>query len=119
MIRKVTMEGNVKVAQEIYFISGNMSTFAGSGRGRTEDGIGVNASFNVPIGITLDEFTGDVYVSEFSGNVIRRFLYKVFIFDVLIYKIIYYQGHVTPIHNTKCIVKSTVNLLQSISSLFV
>ncbi len=53
-------------------ISGNVSILAGSGRSSTEDGIGVNASFNGPTGITINELTGDIYVTEYIGHVIRK-----------------------------------------------
>ncbi len=54
------------------FISGYVFTLAGSGRKATEDGSGVDASFNNPMGITVNEHTGDIYVSELDGNVIRK-----------------------------------------------
>ncbi len=51
------------------FITGNVSTFAGSGKELTEDGIGVHASFNKPTGVTMNELTGDVYVAELGGYI--------------------------------------------------
>ncbi len=41
-------------------ISGKVSTFTGKS---TKDGIVPNVSFNHPIGITMNELTGDIYVS--------------------------------------------------------
>ncbi len=53
-------------------ISGIVSTFAGNGSRATVDGISASASFNNPFGITMNELTGDVYVSEYQGHVIRK-----------------------------------------------
>ncbi len=52
----------------IIFFAGNVSTFAGSGRKSTEDGIGVNASFNHPYGITMNQLNGDIYVCEHTDH---------------------------------------------------
>ncbi len=49
-----------------------MSTLAGSGKKCTEDGVGVNASFSDTKGIAINQATGDIYVSESTGNVIRK-----------------------------------------------
>jgi sugar lactone lactonase YvrE len=49
---------------------GFMSTFAGSSAGYL-DGIGTNANFSNPSGITID-FTGNLYVTDGSNNRIRK-----------------------------------------------
>jgi hypothetical protein len=49
----------------------NVTTFAGSGRRATDDGTGVSASFNEPVGLVLDS-VGNLFVTEPFGNVIRR-----------------------------------------------
>ncbi len=76
LIRKISTEGideqTMTEENNIHAISGSVSTFAGSGRASTEDGIGIDASFNGPFGIAINELTGDIYVSEFFGKVIRK-----------------------------------------------
>ncbi len=54
------------------FLPGDVSIFVGNGRQSTKDGIRANASFNRPSGIAINELTGDIYVSEGEGNVIRH-----------------------------------------------
>ena len=44
---------------------------AGSGTAATVDGVGAAASFNGPIGVTVDR-SGTLYVTEAVGNVIRK-----------------------------------------------
>ena len=51
--------------------AGVVTTLAGGAGGTTLDGNGSSAGFNYPIGITADAF-GHVFVSEDTGNVIRR-----------------------------------------------
>ena len=51
--------------------AGLVTTLAGSGVKSSVDGIGTAASFNEPQGITLDS-SGNVYVTEASGNRIRK-----------------------------------------------
>ncbi len=48
-----------------------VSTIAGSGTAGVVDGQGTAATFNQPIGIALDQY-GVLYVSDLSGNKIRR-----------------------------------------------
>jgi sugar lactone lactonase YvrE len=57
-IRKITPEGVV-------------TTLAGSGKPASQDGNGVEASFNGALGLTIDQF-GDIYVAESTGQKIRR-----------------------------------------------
>ncbi len=58
VIRKITSDGNV-------------TTFVGSGTGTFADGIGTNASFNNPRGITIDSL-GNFYVTDTNNNRIRK-----------------------------------------------
>jgi len=51
--------------------AGLVTTLAGSGVQSSVDGIGTAATFNNPQGITLDS-TGNVYVTEVTGNRIRK-----------------------------------------------
>ena len=51
--------------------SGVVSTLAGSGTAGYADGQGAAASFNQPLGITVDGF-GNVYVADTKNNVIRE-----------------------------------------------
>ena len=48
-----------------------VSTLAGSGNGSYGDGVGVAASFNYPIGVSVDSL-GTVYVGDNSNNRIRK-----------------------------------------------
>jgi hypothetical protein len=57
-IRKITPQGVV-------------TTFAGSGVAGSDDGIGLSASFNSPIGITIDG-NGSFYITEAGDNKIRK-----------------------------------------------
>ncbi|HEY9055259.1 MAG TPA: hypothetical protein VIO60_10630 [Rectinemataceae bacterium] len=57
-IRKITQAGVV-------------STLAGSGAAGSADGTGAAASFDFPVGITTDS-SGNVYVSEWGNDAIRR-----------------------------------------------
>lgn len=47
--------------------SGYVSTFAGSGTASSSDGQGTSATFNVPVGITMDS-NGTLYVTELTGK---------------------------------------------------
>ena len=58
LIRKITSAGAV-------------TTFAGSGVVGSADGTGTAAQFNVPLGLAVDA-SGNVYVSDFSNNLIRK-----------------------------------------------
>ncbi|WP_445716603.1 T9SS type A sorting domain-containing protein [Flavobacterium sp.] len=50
--------------------SGDVSTFAGSGSG-DQDGQGVNAKFNFPFGIAIDNFD-NLYIADAGNNKIRK-----------------------------------------------
>ena len=52
------------------FTTSFVSTFAGSGQGASE-GTVTAAMFNYPAGLTMDA-TGNIYVTEYSGNKIRK-----------------------------------------------
>ncbi len=51
---------------------GVATIFAGSGTPVTQDGNGVKASFNSPVGITINQKTGEIYVSDHHGHAIRK-----------------------------------------------
>jgi len=51
---------------------GAVSVFAGSGEEGGADGDGTKASFCFPQGIAIDQRNGDLYISEFVGNKIRK-----------------------------------------------
>ncbi len=51
--------------------SGNVTTFAGTGYSGSQNGNIANATFNSPIGLTIDQ-VGNIYVSEFYNNQIRK-----------------------------------------------
>lgn len=57
-IRKITPDGTV-------------STFAGSGGSGSQNGKGAAASFNYPVGLTVDS-SGNVYVCDASNSMIRK-----------------------------------------------
>jgi sugar lactone lactonase YvrE len=59
-VRKVNMQ------------NGNVSSVAGSGVGTIANGVGSSASFNSPAGICIDSTDTNLYVSEFSNNMIRK-----------------------------------------------
>jgi sugar lactone lactonase YvrE len=52
-------------------VNGNVSTFAGSGTAGSTDGQGTSASFNGPVGLTIDA-SDNLYVAGFSENKIRK-----------------------------------------------
>ncbi len=58
MIRKIAPDGDV-------------TTFAGSGTAKIENGTGAAASFNVPAGIAIDVL-GNFYTSDYQGYTIRK-----------------------------------------------
>ena len=64
----VTDSGNHKILK---ISGGAVSTFAGSGIQGSTNGFGQAASFNGPVGISIDSL-GNLYVSEFLGNKIRK-----------------------------------------------
>jgi sugar lactone lactonase YvrE len=50
---------------------GIVTTLAGSGAPGSTNGLGSNASFNVPMGVAIDS-SGNVYVADASNNMIRK-----------------------------------------------
>jgi sugar lactone lactonase YvrE len=51
--------------------AGQVTTFAGGSYGTSTDGIGTAAIFSAPSGLTIDA-SGNLYVTEFNGNTIRK-----------------------------------------------
>ena len=51
--------------------NGNVSTLAGSGSAGSSDGVGTNASFSTPMGITIDT-SGNLYVADNHNCLIRK-----------------------------------------------
>lgn len=62
---------NNKIRSILSTYFGNTSTYAGSGLAGYDDGIGTNAEFNEPYGITTDQY-GNLIISDFGNNTIRR-----------------------------------------------
>lgn len=52
--------------------NGDVWTIAGSGSFSYADGSNLNSSFNFPSGITVDNLTGNVYVSDLNNRRIRK-----------------------------------------------
>ena len=52
--------------------TGSMSSFAGSGREGSSDGVGSKASFNYPLGVAVDQQTGNLFVSDRGNYTIRK-----------------------------------------------
>jgi len=48
-----------------------VTTLAGSGKGGSSNGTGAAASFNNPIGVTVDS-AGNLYIADYSNNLIRK-----------------------------------------------
>jgi sugar lactone lactonase YvrE len=53
-------------------LAGVVTTFAGDGRPLSADGTGTAASFYAPSGITCDPVSGNLWVTDRSGHLIRR-----------------------------------------------
>ena len=70
--------GNVYVADSgnnvirVLTLSGNVSTIAGSRTSSVSNGVGLGASTAYPMGIVYDNLSGNIYVSEYNGQVIRK-----------------------------------------------
>jgi len=73
----VDVSGNIFVADYANHLirkitsNGTVSTFAGSGQNKFENGIGTNASFDNPFDLTFDA-SGNMYVSDLSNSLIRK-----------------------------------------------
>ena len=52
--------------------AGVVTTLAGSGTAGSTDGSALTASFNGPMGIAVDNSGGDVFITDFTGNLVRR-----------------------------------------------
>ena len=52
--------------------TGSISSFAGSGREGSSDGVGSKASFNYPLGVTVDQQTGNLFISDRGNHTIRK-----------------------------------------------
>jgi gliding motility-associated-like protein len=73
----VDKDGNIYVADPAGFVirkitpNGQVTTIAGSGVFGTNDGIGIAASFQYPVGITVDA-SGNLYVTDSNTGAVRR-----------------------------------------------
>ena len=65
----VTDQGNHLIRK--IAANGDVTTFAGSGTGKVENGTGEAASFSRPTGIAIDS-QGNLYTTDFLDNVIRK-----------------------------------------------
>ncbi|MFI5160144.1 MAG: putative Ig domain-containing protein [Sphingobacteriales bacterium] len=54
--------------------AGVVTTVAGSGAATLTNGVGTAAAFNASRGIEVDQSTGDIYISDYSNNVIRKMI---------------------------------------------
>ena len=61
----------IHLIRKIVIATGVVSTFAGSGVGSSNDGIGTAATFNAPIGICTDG-NSNLYVTEILGHKLRK-----------------------------------------------
>ncbi|MDB5136183.1 MAG: type sorting protein [Mucilaginibacter sp.] len=52
--------------------AGLVTTFAGSGNAAYTDGVGIAAEFNQPRGLDFDPVTGNLYIADYTNNVIRK-----------------------------------------------
>eukprot|EP00947_MAST-08B_sp_MAST-8B-sp1_P001450 g1450.t1 len=50
---------------------GTVTTLAGSGEDKSEDGVGTAASFNIPHGLAIDHRSNQLLITEHSGHKIR------------------------------------------------
>jgi serine/threonine-protein kinase len=50
---------------------GTVTIFAGSGQEGAQDGVGIAATFNTPVGLAIDG-SGNLYVADASNNMIRK-----------------------------------------------
>lgn len=63
--------GNHKVYR-LTLADGTVSVFAGDGTAATTNGTGASAQLNKPFGICIDSTDSNLYVTEYSGHVIRK-----------------------------------------------
>lgn len=63
--------GNHKI-KKVDLSTGAVTLLAGSGSAASADGTGSGATFNVPTGIVIDSTDTNLYVSESTGNKIRK-----------------------------------------------
>ncbi|MBV8390251.1 MAG: hypothetical protein JO080_10665, partial [Mucilaginibacter sp.] len=73
----VDPSGNVYVTDDINNLirvitpAGMVNTLAGSGQAGSQNGLGAQASFNDPVGISIDAL-GNLYVADANNNLIRK-----------------------------------------------
>lgn len=73
----VDASGNVYVTDDINNLvraitpAGAVTTIAGSGQAGAQNGLGIQASFNDPAGITIDAL-GNLYIADANNNLIRK-----------------------------------------------
>ncbi len=64
--------GNSRRVFKVELATGQITFIAGSSSAGNTDGIGSNASFNLPFGVVVDPTNTYLYVSDFLNNNIRR-----------------------------------------------
>jgi len=73
----VDASGNIYVTDDINNLvravtpAGAVTTIAGSGQAGAQNGLGTQASFNDPAGITIDA-SGNLYIADANNNLIRK-----------------------------------------------
>lgn len=60
----------------LFFKKGEVSTHAGNGKCGHQDGDRMNAMFNNPCGLAVNQETGDIYVADWGNHVIRKINYQ-------------------------------------------
>jgi sugar lactone lactonase YvrE len=75
----VDISGNLYVSDNgnlIYLVSpgGTVTTIAGNGTAALLNGVGTSTEFNQSRGVCVYKTTGDIYVSDYSNNVIRKII---------------------------------------------
>ena len=65
------LPGLPAAAQSVYSEAYTFTTFAGTPKTGSADGVGTDAQFNTPCGVAVDG-AGDVFVADTANNTIRE-----------------------------------------------